>query len=61
MDMLSKYESHLKDQPKTLLVRIFGLFSIKVTGVDKFYFIIMHNLEVFPNEYVIQRYAFDFQ
>jgi len=45
ISFIGKYLEHLKKNPKSLIAKIFGLFSLKLDKIKKAYFIIMQNLD----------------
>jgi hypothetical protein len=52
--------TYVSDNKTTVLAKIYGFFSLKKDRQDKVYFIIMHNLGVFPENSVAFKYDLKF-
>ncbi|CDW81549.1 phosphatidylinositol phosphate kinase pipk5 [Stylonychia lemnae] len=55
-----QYAEYIKENRDSLLARIYGLFSLKIENQSKVYFIIMHNLDIYPKDSVIFKYDLKF-
>ena len=55
-----KYTEYLHDNPLSLLSKIYGLFSLKMPQINKVYFIVMHNFDIFSEQKVVFRYDLKF-
>ena len=60
LNLVPKYVDHLQTNPNTHMARIYGLFCLRIENASKYYFIIMQNLDFFPNSSVIFRYDLKF-
>jgi 1-phosphatidylinositol-4-phosphate 5-kinase len=58
--MAEKYDKYLEENPKSLLCRIYGLFSLKLPDISKFFFIVMNNFDCFSQNKVVFRYDLKF-
>lgn len=50
----------MADFDLSILAKIYGLFCFRIEGLNKFYFIVMQNLDYFPEDSVIFRYDLKF-
>ncbi len=60
LNLASEYAKYLCDNADTILAKIYGLFSLKINQSKKFYFIIMQNLDIYPESSVIFKYDLKF-
>jgi len=57
LKILPKYVDHLKQNQSSLLTRIYGLFSFKISYTrEKYHFIIMNNVNNCPKECIQRKY-----
>ncbi|CDW88370.1 g-protein-coupled receptor family protein [Stylonychia lemnae] len=54
------YAEYLEGNEKSLLARIYGLFSLKLPQISKVYFVIMQNLDFYSDSKVLFRYDLKF-
>eukprot|EP00347_Sterkiella_histriomuscorum_P011407 403372578 len=54
------YSEYILGNQRTTLAKIYGLFSLKLPGINKVYFIIMQNLDYYSDNTVIFRYDLKF-
>jgi hypothetical protein len=41
--IFKNYEKHLKDNPKSLLARIYGIFTVRLEDIDPIHILLMEN------------------
>lgn len=46
-DFIKNYYEHIKSNPESLLARIYGVYTIKIRGVNEIHIILMQNLQIF--------------
>lgn len=57
MSILPKYHMHLKKNPKSILAKIVGIYSIRIGNKDKVYQILMESLD--PIEETLIKFKYD--
>jgi len=57
---VKNYHAHLNDNPRSLLAKIYGCFSIKVNNKNKVYHILMENLDPLDDEFILFKYDMKF-
>jgi hypothetical protein len=57
MSILPKYHMHLKKNPKSILAKIVGIYSIRIGNKDKVYQILMESLD--PIEESLIKFKYD--
>lgn len=50
--LLPKYHQHLKKNPKSILAKILGIYSIKIEGKDKVYQILMESVDPIDEAFI---------
>eukprot|EP00347_Sterkiella_histriomuscorum_P004969 403358396 len=60
INISNDYKNHLQENQKSLMAKIYGLFSLKIENQSKVYFIIMQNLDIYPEHSVIFKYDLKF-
>lgn len=58
--LLPKYHQHLKKNPKSLLAKILGIYSIKIEGKDKVYQILMESVDPVDEAFIRFKYDLKF-
>lgn len=56
VDMSVDYAGHLVDNKRTLIAKIFGIYSVRIDKKQKFYLMIIENLDPFEDDYVLFKY-----
>jgi len=59
-NFVDKYTSHLMANPRSTFAKIYGLYSLRIPRVQKVYFIVMQNLEMFNPKHILFRYDLKF-
>lgn len=60
LSLVKNYHSHLRDNNRSLLAKIYGCFSIKVNNKNKVYHILMENLDPLDDEFILFKYDMKF-
>lgn len=60
LKLQKEYAAYLTKNDKTIMAKIYGLFSIKFTGVEKVSFIMMKNLDYIEKDKIIFKYDLKF-
>ena len=58
MRMLPSYEEHLKDNPDSLLCKIFGIFTVKTENFSEVHIMLMENTMRLKDQQKL-KYVFD--
>lgn len=46
-DFILGYYEHIKSNPDSILTRIYGVYTVKIRGVNEVHIILMQNLQIF--------------
>ena len=60
LSLVKNYHSHLHDNPRSLLAKIYGCFSIRVNNKNKVYHILMENLDPLDDQFILFKYDMKF-
>jgi len=60
MQILPKYHQHLKKNPKSLLAKIVGVYSIKIENKDKVYQVLMESIDPIDDQFIKFKYDLKF-
>jgi len=60
LSLVKEYHSHLNNNPRSLLAKIYGCFSIRVNNKNKVYHILMENLDPLDDEHILFKYDMKF-
>jgi hypothetical protein len=60
LSLVKNYHAHLLANPRSLLAKIYGIFSIKVNNKNKVYHILMENLDPLDDEFILFKYDMKF-
>lgn len=58
--LVKNYHTHLKENPRSLLAKIYGCFSIRVNNKNKVYHILMENLDPLDDDFILFKYDMKF-
>ena len=56
VDLVSSYVRHIIENRRSLIAKIFGLYSISIEGKGHFYVILLENLDPFNKEDILFKY-----
>lgn len=60
MQILPKYHQHVKKNPKSLLAKIVGVYSIKIDNKDKVYQVLMESIDPLDEKFIKFKYDLKF-
>jgi competence protein ComGF len=60
IEILSKYRENLDKNPKSILARIYGVFSFKIKEKKKVFHVLMENLDPFDDDFCLFKYDLKF-
>lgn len=60
LSLVKNYHTHLSNNPRSLLAKIYGCFSIRVNNKNKVYHILMENLDPLDEEFILFKYDMKF-
>ena len=60
MSILPKYHHHLKKNPKSLMAKIVGIYSIRIGNKDKVYQVLMESLDPVDEKFIKFKYDLKF-
>jgi hypothetical protein len=60
LSLVKNYHAHLNANPRSLLAKIYGCFSIRVNNKNKVYHILMENLDPLDDEFILFKYDMKF-
>jgi len=60
LTLVKNYHGHLNSNPRSLLAKIYGCFSVKVNNKNKVYHILMENLDPLDDDFILFKYDMKF-
>lgn len=56
IDLVGSYVRHITKCKRSLIAKIYGVFSISINDWDPFYVVLLENLDPFPTDHIYFKY-----